>query len=145
MPQEIENKDPDMKPGTWFQMPNEIDDVLCSISGNALKVYIHLRKNVNRKLNKTNTVKRSYNELKEATGIKSRSTLRNAIMELIEIGIIGNIQYRMNDKNVYLVNTVFKPNQNLIDDQHRRTDGMKNAKKDTQKDENQEENSGEIC
>lgn len=125
----MENKDPDFKPGNWHQMPNEIDDVLPYISGSALKLYIHLRRNVNRKRNKDNTVKRSYLELKKATGLSSNETVRKGLMELVERGMIGQIRYTMNDKNIYLVNTVFVPNENLIDEQHRRTENMKDAKR----------------
>lgn len=87
-----------------FQLPNAfVDEMLDKVSGNACKVYLLIVRKT-RGWNKEKD-RISYSQIQKISGIKSHETIKNALDELVKIGLIlvkqGNEklsnQYSLND------------------------------------------------
>lgn len=87
-----------------FQLPNAfVDDMLAQVSGNACKVYLLIVRKTRGWQKEKDCI--SYSQIQKIAGIKSHETIKNALNELLELGLIkvkqGNEktpnQYRLND------------------------------------------------
>ena len=87
-----------------FQLPNAfVDEMLAQVSGNACKVYLLIVRKTRGWQKEKDCI--SYSQIQKIAGIKSHETIKNALNELLELGLIkvkqGNEktpnQYRLND------------------------------------------------
>ena len=87
-----------------FQLPNAfVDEMLAQVSGSACKVYLLIVRKTRGWQKEKDCI--SYSQIQKNTGIKSHETIKNALNELLELGLIkvkqGNEktpnQYRLND------------------------------------------------
>lgn len=87
-----------------FQLPNAfVDEMLDKVSGNACKVYLLIVRKTRGWQKEKDCI--SYSQIQKIAGIKSHETIKNALNELLELGLIkvkqGNEktpnQYRLND------------------------------------------------
>ena len=87
-----------------FQVPNAfVDDVLADLGGSACKVYLLIVRKTRGWQKEKDCI--SYSQIQKIAGVKSHETIKNALNELLELGLIkvkqGNEktpnQYRLND------------------------------------------------
>ena len=88
-----------------FQLPNAfVDEMLAQVSGSACKVYLLIVRKTRGWQKSSDYI--SYSQIQKVAGIKSHETIKNALNELLVLGLIrvkqGNEktpnQYRLNDK-----------------------------------------------
>lgn len=98
-----------------FQLPNAfVDEMLAQVSGNACKVYLLIVRKTRGWQKEKDYI--SYSQIQKIAGIKSHETIKNALNELLELGLIkvkqGNEktpnQYRLNDN--YCTTKTVEPN-----------------------------------
>lgn len=98
----------------FVALPKDFVEEMSALSGNAVKVYCLLLSYSNK--NEGNKAWPSNAEIMEKTGIKSRKTLSDSILELVQLGWIGDITnpQSFSHQSQYYVNTSRKLNEKLF-------------------------------
>jgi hypothetical protein len=127
--------DPNYQRGNFFMFPYEFltgnpkneegklkagngDNDLANLSGNAVKIYLLFMAKRNYDLYKKE-VWCAYDYITEYTGIKSQTTIDNAILELIEAGWIEDKRRSgFSEHNQYFMNSKKEINNDVIDRVH---------------------------
>lgn len=116
---------------TWKPTPDPFSDDMMNLSGNAVKVYLYLAKQINIEKNNDDHVWPSYAAISEGIGIVNRNSISKAINELVERGWIATIKNpkKFNFQNNYTLNYIRKVNTALVAKRKKKSEAMSIAQK----------------
>lgn len=112
------------------RITKEFLSAMPTLSSAAIRLYLYFMKWINYEY-KGCIVEASYTTMQNESGIKDRSTLSDAILELAENGWIADIAQRFNAPNVYKINVTAKVNKELVASMLNKRQQMKVVKKDS--------------
>ncbi|MCX6054876.1 MAG: hypothetical protein NTZ74_08190 [Chloroflexi bacterium] len=97
--------DPRLFGGGWFVFPKEFSDNMADLSEASIRVYLYFRSCFNWEKNE-DRVWPTYETISKVTGIKSNTTIRDAIIDLAEWGWLDWVDRKFSGNNTYHINSV---------------------------------------
>lgn len=110
------------------RITKEFLSAMPDLSSSAIRLYLYFMKWINYEY-KGSIVEASYATIQSESGIKDRTALSNAILELVETGWIADIVQRFNAPSIYKINVIAKVNKDLVASLKGKRNQMKNSKK----------------
>jgi predicted transcriptional regulator len=103
-----------LKSGEWFEFPKSFIECMHNLSDASIKIYLLFREEFNWYKN-DDRVWPSYETIMNKTGIKSKETVRKALIELAEWGWIKDITRQFSSHNIYHINSVPEKNDHFCE------------------------------
>lgn len=117
-----------LESGRWFEFPKTFLENMHILSDAAVRIYLLFRYQFNWAENE-DRVWPSYEFIMDKTGIKSKTTIRNAIVELAEFGWIKDIHKKFSGNSTYFINSEPEINDFLLREIYKTSKKMSEAKK----------------
>jgi hypothetical protein len=117
-----------LKSGEWFEFPKKFVNEMKNLSDASVKIYLLFREEFNWNKN-GDSVWPSYETIMKTTGIKSKETVRKAIIELAEWGWIKDVNRQFSSHNIYHVNSVPEKNDVFCEKLKKSQEIMSSARK----------------
>jgi len=105
--------DPRLYSGEFFIMPKSFVSKMSSLSDASIRIYLLFRDEFNWAKNE-DKIYPTYEKIMEITGIKSRTTVRKAIIDLVENGWVRWVERKFSGNNRYYVNSVPEKNDAMM-------------------------------